>query len=256
MSVFESERCASERELDEARRIWLVRATLGMAAIVAANGVRPAFALSISDLAGVSNADAGLGVKTALQQGAEIAVSLLGKQDGFWGNDLVRIPLPEWIGKTEKALKMIGRGKDIDDLKLGVNRAAEQAVPEAKTLLVNAVNGMSVQDAKGILTGGDSSVTNFFRDKTKAPLGEKFLPIVTQVTDKIGLARQYNDFAGRAQKTGLVQLKPEQAKVETHVTSKALDGLYLMIGEQEKKIRRDPVGTGSDILRRVFGAGR
>lgn len=256
MSVIESTRRISELELDEARRIWLVRATLAMAAIVAANGARPAFALSITDLAGVSNADAGLGVKTALQQGAEIAVSLLGKQDGFWGNDLVRIPLPEWIGKTEKALKLLGRGKDIDDLKLGVNRAAEQAVPQAKTLLVNAVNGMSVQDAKGILTGGDNSVTNFFRDKTKAPLGEKFLPIVTQVTDRIGLARQYNEFAGRAQKTGLVQLKPEQAKVETHVTSKALDGLYLMIGEQEKKIRRDPVGTGSDILRRVFGAAR
>jgi Protein of unknown function (DUF4197) len=247
---------AREMDLDEERRLWLVRATLGAAAIVVANGSRPAFALSISDLAGVSNADAGLGVKTALQQGAEIAVSLLGKQDGFWGNDLVRIPLPEWIGKTEKALKMIGRGKDIDDLKLGVNRAAEQAVPQAKTLLVNAVNGMSVQDAKGILTGGDNSVTNFFRDKTKSPLSEKFLPIVTQVTDRIGLARQYNDFAGRAQKTGLVQLKPEQATVETHVTAKALDGLYLMIGEQEKKIRRDPVGTGSDILRRVFGAAR
>jgi hypothetical protein len=256
MSVSEFARPAADLNIDDRRRVWLVHATFGVAAMVVANASRPAFALSISDLAGVSNADAGLGVKTALQQGAEIAVSLLGKQDGFWGNDLVRIPLPDWIGKTEKALKMLGRGKDIDDLKLGVNRAAEQAVPQAKTLLVNAVNGMSVQDAKGILTGGDNSVTNFFRDKTKSPLTEKFLPIVTQVTDRIGLARQYNDFAGRAQKTGLVQLKPEQAKVETHVTAKALDGLYLMIGEQEKKIRRDPVGTGSDILRRVFGAGR
>jgi hypothetical protein len=243
-------------EFSLVRREWLVRYALGAAAILVLQNGRNAHALSLSDLAGVSQADAGQGVKTALTQGAEFAVALLGKQDGFWGNDKVRIPLPEWIGKTEKMLKMVGRGKDIDDLKLGVNRAAEQAVPQAKTLLVNAVNGMSVQDAKGIVTGGDNSVTNFFRDKTKAPLGEKFLPIVSGVTDRIGLAKQYNEFADRAQKTGLVQLKPEQARVENHVTSKALDGLYFMIGEQEKKIRRDPVGTGSEILRRVFGGGR
>ncbi len=238
------------------RREWLVRATLASAALLVANPARNVFALSLSDLSGLSQQDAGLGVKTALQQGADIAISLLGKQDGFWGNDKVRIPLPDWISKTERAIKMMGRGKDIDDLKLGVNRAAEQAVPQAKTMLVNAVNGMSVQDAKSILTGGDDSVTKFFRDKTKSPLSETFLPIVTQVTDRIGLARQYNEFASRAQKTGFVQLSPDQAKVETHVTSKALDGLYFMIGEQEKKIRQDPVGTGSDILRRVFGGGK
>jgi hypothetical protein len=111
-----------------------------------------------------------------------------------------------------------------------------------------------VQDAKSILTGGDNSVTKFFKDKTQAPLNEKFLPIVTGVTNKIGLANQYNQLAGQIEKTGLVQLKPEQRKVETHVTTKALDGLYFMIGEEEKKIRKDPVSAGSDILRRVFGA--
>ena len=120
--------------------------------------------------------------------------------------------------------------------------------------MTDAVKAMTVQDAKAILTGGDNSVTLFFKDKTQSPLTEKFLPIVTQVTNKIGLAKQYNDVAGQVEKTGLVKIKPEQRRVETHVTAKALDGLYYMIGEEEKKIRQDPVGAGSDILRRVFGA--
>jgi hypothetical protein len=210
-----------------------------------------ALAMSLRDL---TQADASSGVRTALERGADVAVRLLGRQDGFWSNDRVRIPLPEWVAKAERGLKLIGRGKDVDDLKLGINRAAEQAVPQARKLLSDAVRGMSIQDAKGILTGGDDSVTRFFRDKTAVPLQAKFLPIVTGVTERIGLARQYNELAGRIEKSGLVQLKPEQRRVEQHVTVKALDGLYFMIAEEERKIRRDPVGTGSDILRRVFGA--
>lgn len=245
----------SNDDVNVIRRDSIVRLAMSSALLLtgapAALYSRHLYALSLSDL---SQKDASLGVKTALEKGAEVAVSMLGKNDGFWGNDKVRIPLPDWIEKAERAIKLLGRGKDIDDLKLGVNRAAEQAVPQAKTLLVSAVNNMSVQDAKSILTGGDNSVTSFFRDKTQAPLNTKFLPIVTQVTDKIGLATQYNEFAGRIQKTGFVQLKPEQARVETHVTAKALDGLYYMIGEEEKKLRENPLGAGSDILKRVFGA--
>ncbi len=246
---------AVDTGLDTARRQSIVRLAVGAAALLvgwpAALYTRNSFALSLSDL---SQKDASLGVKTALEKGAEVAVALLGKDDGFWGNDKVRIPLPDWIEKAERAIKLLGRGKDIDDLKLGINRAAEQAVPQAKTLLVSAVNAMSVEDAKGILSGGNNSVTTFFRDKTQAPLNEKFLPIVTKVTDKIGLATQYNEFASRIQKTGFVQLKPEQTRVETHVTSKALDGLYFMIGEEEKKLRENPLGAGSDILKKVFGS--
>ena len=162
--------------------------------------------------------------------------------------------MPDWISKAERALKMIGKGRDIDDLKLGINRAAEQAVPQAKKLLSDAVKSMTVQDAKAILTGGDNSVTDFFKDKTAKPLNEKFLPIVAGVTNRIGLAKQYNGVAAQIEQTGLVQLKPEQRKVETHVTAKALDGLYFMIGEEEKRIRSDPVAAGSDLLRRVFGS--
>ncbi len=227
-----------------------------LSAFLVAEPLRFAWALSPAALADLSQKDAGSGVKAALERGAQIAVELLGKENGFWGNERVRIPLPDWIQKAERAIKLIGRGKDVDDLKLGVNRAAEAAVPQAKSLLVGAVKTMSVQDAKAILTGGDNSVTRFFQDKTQAPLNETFLPIVTTVTTRIGLAAQYNALAEQVQKTGFVKLKPEQARVETHVTAKALDGLYFMIGEEEKKIRTDPVGTGSDILKKVFGAVR
>ncbi len=210
-----------------------------------------AFALSLADL---SDKDRDAGIKAALERGATIAVSLLGKPDGFWANDQVRIPLPDWIKRFERAIKVIGKSKDIEALKIGVNRAAEQAVPQAKSLLVAAVKGMNVQDARKILSGGDNSVTTFFQEKTETSLAQKFLPVVTGVTSRIGLAQQYNSLAEQVQQTGLVKLAPDQQRVESHVTKKALDGLYFMIGEEEKKIRKDPVGTGSDILKRVFSS--
>ncbi len=241
----------SDKQVNSARRDTLVSLTMLSAAVMAATHLPRVWAFSFADL---SQGDASAGVKAALSQGVDIAVQLLGKQDGFWGNDRVRIALPDWIEKAEMALKFMGRGRDIDDLKLGINRAAEQAVPQAKRLLSDAVKSMSVQDAKAILTGGENSVTMFFKDKTQTPLTEKFLPVVTRVTNKIGLARQYNDIAGQVEKTGFIRISPEQRKVETHVTAKALDGLYYMIGEEEKKIRQNPVGAGSEILRRVFGS--
>ena len=211
-----------------------------------------AYALSLGDLAGISNKDASAGLKTALEKGALAAVALLGQTDGFFGNDKVRIPLPGYLNDVAGLLKNLGQGKRVDELTLSLNRAAEAAVPMGKTLLVNAVRNMSVLDAKNILTGGDTSVTAFFADKTRAPLGITFLPIVTKATEKVGLLNKYNEFAGKAAGFGLV--KKEDANIQQYVTGKSLDGLYLVIGEEEKKIRRDPVGTGSAILKKVFGA--
>ena len=211
-----------------------------------------AHALSLGDLAGISNADASSGLKTALEKGAIAAVAVLGRTDGFLGNPKVRIPLPGNLEEASKLLKNFGQGKRIDELVVAINRAAETAVPMGKDLLVGAVRGMSVDDAKNILTGGETSVTSFFAEKTRAPLGVKFLPIVNQATAKVDLANKYNDLAGRAAGFGLV--KKEDANIQQYVTGKSLDGLYLIIGEEEKKIRQDPVGTGSAILQKVFGA--
>lgn len=202
--------------------------------------------------AGLSEADASLGVRAALERGAVAAVGLLGKSGGFLDNPKVRIPLPGFLNDVAKLLKATGQQKRVDELITAMNRAAEAAVPEAKALLVSAVKAMSVGDATRLIRGGDNSVTEFFADKTRTPLGVKFLPIVTKATEKVSLADKYNRVAGKA--SGLGFVKKEDANVQLYVTRKALDGLYLMIGEEERKIRQDPVGTGSAILGKVFGA--
>jgi hypothetical protein len=208
-----------------------------------------AHALSIGDL---TNAEASQGLKVALERGALSAVSLLGKTDGFLGNEKVRIPLPGYLEDASRFLRVLGQGERIDELVTAMNRAAEAAVPMAKDLLISAVRSMNVTDAKKILVGGDTSVTTFFADRTRAPLSIKFLPVVTKATAKVGMAEKYNQVAGKAADLGLV--KKEEATIEHYVTGKSLDGLYLMIGEEEKKIRQDPVGTGSAVLKKVFGA--
>ncbi len=208
-----------------------------------------AHALSLGD---ISNADASKGLKTALERGVAVAVSLLGRTDGFLGNPKVRIPLPGYLEDASKLLKNFGQGKKIDELVTAMNRAAESAVPMGKDLLVGAVRAMNVNDARNILTGGETSVTNFFAEKTRAPLGVKFLPVVNQATEKVGLASKYNEFAGKAAGFGL--LRKEDANIPQYVTGKTLDGLYLIIGEEERKIRQNPVGSGSAILQKVFGA--
>ena len=223
--------------------------TAGFSSIVA---IISAWAVPFSARADLSEGDAASGIRAALQRGAESAVGLLGKTDGFAGNPLVRIPLPGFMNEIAKVAKYTGQQGKVDELITAMNRAAEAAVPEAKTLLVNAVKGMSVSDAKRVLTGGDGSVTAFFAEKTRAALSTKFLPIVTKATDKVALADKYNALAGKASGMGL--LKKEDANIQQYVTGKTLDGLYLMIGEEEKKIRKDPIGTGSAILSKVFGS--
>ena len=208
-----------------------------------------AHALGLGD---VSGTDASQGVKVALEKGALAAVGLLGKTDGFLGNPKVRIPLPAYLEDAAKLMRTLGQGKRIDELVTAMNRAAEQAVSMASSLLVDAVKSMGVTDAKNILTGGDTAATDFFSAKTRAPLAAQFLPVVTQAIEKTTLAAQYNSIAGKAASMGL--LKQQDANIQQYVTGKTLDGLFLMIAEEEKKIRQNPVGSGSALLQKVFGA--
>ena len=205
----------------------------------------------IANAAALDDADAASGIRVALERGAVAAVGLLGRPDGFLANPKVRIPLPGYLNDAAKMLRFTGQQHLVDDLVTAMNRAAEAAVPEAKALLVAAVKSISVGDARRIVSGGDDSVTRFFADKTRAPLGERFLPIVKRHTERVDLANRFNAVAGKAANLGLV--KGDDANIDRYVTRKALDGLYLMIGEEEKKIRSDPVGTGSAILAKVFG---
>jgi hypothetical protein len=208
--------------------------------------------LARANVAALSNQDAVAGLKGALEKGARVAVDALGKTDGFFGNQAVKILLPESIRKYESLMRRIGMGKYADELILTMNRAAEAAVPEAKQLFVESVKKMSVQDAKGILTGGQTAGTDYFKRSTAEPLRGRFLPIVKKATARVKLAEKYNQYAQQGAQFGLV--KKEQANLDEYVTQKALDGLFHMVAEEEKKIRQDPVRAGSDIVRKVFGA--
>lgn len=238
----------TDRLADAARRRCLQRCVqlgsgLALASWTLGPGVRAA---------DMGAADATQAVRTALERGAQAAVSLLGRPDGFLGNSQVRIPLPGVLEDAARLLKFTGQSQRVEELVTAMNRAAEAAVPFAKPLLVDAVKTMSVQDALGIVRGGDTSVTAFFAGRTREPLTAKFLPVVTRETQRVSLADKYNAVAGKA--SGLGLLRREDANIQQYVTRKALDGLYFMIGEEEKKIRQDPAGTGSAILKKVFGS--
>ena len=192
------------------------------------------------------------GLKTALTQAAQVAIQNLGQTDGFLGNPDVRIPLPGKLQKAQKLLAALGASKQTDALVTAMNRAAEAAVPEAKTLLLDSVKQMSVQDAIGILTGGQDAATQYFRRTTSDKLTQRFLPIVSRETGKVQLAKRYNDVAGKAAQMGL--LNEKDANLDRYVTGKALDGLFLMMAKEEAAIRQDPLGQASGILQKVFGA--
>lgn len=200
----------------------------------------------------ISGSDANSGLKEALGKGAEFAVSTLGQNNGFLGNPKVRIGLPDSLRTAEKALRTFGMGKQADELVDTMNHAAENAVAAATPILTDAIKKMTIQDAKAILTGGDDSVTQFFKRSTSEQLTVKFRPIVKNATQKVALADKYNKFAGKAAKTGLIDQK--DADLDGYVTQKAMDGLFLMIAEKEREIRSNPLGAGSALLGKVFGA--
>lgn len=197
-----------------------------------------------------SQAQMTTGLKDSLQQGALAAVSKLGQENGFFANAKVKIPLPKPMQNAAKMMRAFGMKKQADDLVLSMNRAAEAAVPEAKELFIGAVKSMSVQDVKGIFSGGEDSATQYFRKATEQPLRGKFLPIVVKAIEKVGLAQKYNAFAGKASRLGLV--KENESNIENYVTQKALDGLFVMMADEEKAIRANPVKAGTDIAKKIF----
>jgi len=205
-----------------------------------------------AQLENITNREAINALKSALDRGARAAVAQLGREDGFLGDARVKIPLPESLRRAEKNMRRFGMGKYADELIVTLNRAAEAAVPEAKQLFIDALRQMSVQDAKGILTGGDTAGTEYFRRVTADELARRFLPIVQRATARVGLAQKYKQYAARGVRVGLVDA--QDANLDDYVARKALDGLFFMVAEEERKIRRDPVGAASSLIKKVFGA--
>ena len=225
------------------------RAIVGVLAGLVISG--QAAAQSVTSLASISNQDAVQGLKDALVQGSGKAVSQLSATNGFLGNDKVKIPLPDSLKRVESGMRMLGMGRQADELVTSMNRAAEMAVREATPLLVSSVKSMSVSDAKGILTGPDDAATQYFKRTTSDALTQRFLPIVKESTEKVQLAQQYNSLAGQAAQLGLIS--KEDANINLYVTRKALDGLFIVIAEQERSIRRDPMGAATSVAKKVFG---
>jgi len=221
-------------------RIFFLSAFLGIAG------------MAYAGLDDITNKEAIAGLKAALEKGSHAAVNSLGKTDGFLRNPKVHIDLPDSLERAEKMMRRLGMGRYADELVVAMNRAAEQAVPEARQLFADSVRKMTVQDAKGILTGGDTAGTAYFKRTTSKQLHDRFMPIVKRSTAKVGVAQKYNDYAEKGASLGVID--KADANLDEYVTQKALDGLYLMVAEEEKKIRKDPVSAGRAIVSRVFGA--
>ena len=207
--------------------------------------------LSVPTWAVAAGDESSAGVREALAKGAEFAVSELGHPWGFANNEKVRIPLPESLKKAEGFARQLGFSKQTDDFILAMNRAAEMAVVEAKPILIQSIKQMGVRDAVEIVTGSSDAATQYLRRTTSDDIAARFLPIVKQSTSKVELAQKYQKFVGGAAKLGLVNEK--EVDLDNHITRKAMDGVFLMVAEQEKRIRKDPIGAGSALLGRVFG---
>jgi hypothetical protein len=222
---------------------------LGIAVFALVAGVGVAWAGALDAL---TNKDASSGLRAALSQGIDVAVAQLGAPDGFLKNPKVTIPLPPAMQKADRALRFMGMGADADGLKVAMNHAAESAVAEAKPVLKNALTAMTLADAKSILTGGDDSATQYFRRTTTTELTARFKPIVAKATSQVQLASLYDRCAGKAANLGLIT--PADANLNDYVTAKALDGLFIRMADEEKAIRKDPLGQTSSLIRKVFGA--
>jgi hypothetical protein len=202
----------------------------------------------------LTSKDAAGGLRAALSQGIDTAVAQLGAPNGFLNDPKVTIPLPPALEKADRALRLVGMGGDADQLKAAMNHAAEAAVADAKPVFKRALQHMTLEDAKRILTGGDDAGTKYFREATSSELGAQFKPVVARETAKLKLAARYDEYAGKAAGLGLI--KAQDANLNDYVTARALDGLFSRIADEERAIRKDPLGQSSSLIKKVFSAVR
>ena len=192
------------------------------------------------------------GLKEALSVGTANAVAATSKVDGYFANQAIRILMPDKVRKVADVLGKMGYQAEVDEFVLSMNRAAERAAPRAKAYFVEAIREMTFEDARNILDGGDTAATEYFRGKTQKKLYDDFRPVVSASMDEVGVTRSYKKMVGRYAGLPLVG-KPESVDLDHHVTTKALDGLFYMLGQEEKKIRTDPAARVTDLLKTVFG---
>jgi hypothetical protein len=199
---------------------------------------------------GVGDVRISQGLKEALRVGTENAVGLTGRVDGYFANQAIKILMPERLKSLEQGLRLIGQGDRVDELVLGMNRAAEKAAPSARAIFVDAIGDMSIDDARKILAGADTAATDYFKGKTTPKLTSAFQPFVERTMNEVGVARQYKDLLGQAQ--AIPFFRAEDYDLNHYVVGKALDGLFHVVGDEERKIRTNPTARTTELLRDVF----
>ncbi|HYM44249.1 MAG TPA: DUF4197 domain-containing protein [Steroidobacteraceae bacterium] len=218
-------------------------------ALILASGAALTAAATLDAL---SPKDAAGGLRAALSQGVGTAVSQLGANNGFLNDPRVAIPLPPALEKAERALRMFGMSDEADELRVTMNHAAEQAVSQARPIFEDALRHMTLADAREILGGGEDAGTQYFRRATGTQLSAKFRPIVAGATARLALASKYDQLAGKAASFGLIS--QQEANLDDYVTARALDGLFSRIADEERAIRKDPLGQANALIRKVFGS--
>ncbi len=207
--------------------------------------------LGVSGQKGLSDVKIGEGLKEALKVGTENTVSLTGKTDGFFLNQAIKILMPEKLRTLEKGLRTVGYGPQVDEFVLSMNRSAERAAPFAKQIFWDAIGEMTFEDVRKIFSGHETAATDYFKGKTSDRLSVVFKPIVDRAMNEVGVTRQYKELVGRYEAIPFV--KKESFDIDQYVVSKALDGLFHVLGEEEKKIRTNPAARTTDLLKEVFG---
>jgi len=191
------------------------------------------------------------GLKEALSIGTDNAVKNVSQVDGYFGNQVIKILMPEKIQKVADVLKKVGYQKQVDDFVLSMNRAAEKAAPQAASIFVGAIKEMTIEDARKILNGGDTAATEFFKGKTHDKIYSAFKPIISSSVDEVGVTRSYKEMIGKYE--SLPFMSAESIDLDHYVTTKAMDGLFYLVGQEEKKIRTNPAARVTDLLKTVFG---
>ena len=200
---------------------------------------------------GLSDAKIGEGLKEALKVGTENTVGFTGKTNGFFLNQAIKILMPEKLRTLEKGLRAVGYGPQVDEFVLSMNRSAEKAAPFAKEIFWDAIGEMTFEDVRKIFSGHETAATEYFQGKTSDKLTSIFKPIVGDAMNEVGVTRQYKELVGRYETIPFV--KKETFDLDHYVVTRALDGLFHVLGEEEKKIRTNPAARVTDLLKEVFG---
>jgi hypothetical protein len=233
------------------RRALVALAVVAIAGCVELNEALKQIPQTTGNAGSLGEVKIGAALKEALQVGTENAVKLTGRRDGYFRNEAIKIVLPEQLRTLDRTLRGVGLGAQIDELVLGMNRAAERAAPQAKQIFWDAIGAMTIDDARKILNGPDTGATDYFKSKTSDRLGAAFRPIVESSMREVGVTRQYTELYRRAQAIPFVNI--EAYDLDRYVVTRALDGLFHVVGEEEKKIRTNPAARVTELLREVFG---